>query len=143
MASVEEVVQSCLEDKNFTIKKEQLLAIKNIIEGFDTLCILPSGFGKSLIYQLLPSVFLQLNQSPSSSFQPIGVVVLSPFLSNIEDQVKSANSSGFNLKATSLNSNLYHEISSGEFNIIFGTQDQNLGWKIRNGEICLPTLFFL
>ena len=46
-------------DPAFQIRPKQLEAIKNIVNGHDTLAILPTSYGKSLIFRLLPSVFSQ------------------------------------------------------------------------------------
>lgn len=45
---------------SFSIKPKQLEAFVNILNGFDTLCIFPTYYGKILFYQLLPSVCLEL-----------------------------------------------------------------------------------
>ena len=39
------------------LKEEQKEAVRNIVNGRDVIAVLPTGFGKSLIYQLLPSMF--------------------------------------------------------------------------------------
>ena len=65
-------------DDNFgfaSFRKGQLELIKNILNGNNSLAILPSGLGKSLCYQL-PSLILD------------GVtIVVSPFLALISDQI--------------------------------------------------------
>jgi len=72
-----------------TFRKGQLDLIKNILNGNNSLAILPSGLGKSLCYQL-PSLVLE------------GVtIVVSPFLSLITDQISSLPKS---LSAASLTS---------------------------------------
>ena len=38
------------------LKKEQKLCIEALLEGRDVLGLLPTGFGKSLIYQLHPKI---------------------------------------------------------------------------------------
>ena len=38
-------------------KEEQFLAIEKFVTGSDVFVSLPTGFGKSLIYGLLPAVF--------------------------------------------------------------------------------------
>ena len=44
--------------KNFRLKQQQYEAIRNItVDNQDTVCVLPTGYGKSLIYQLLADVF--------------------------------------------------------------------------------------
>jgi len=57
---------------DFEVKPKQLEAIKSILKGRDTLAILPSGYGESMIYQLLPSIFLKL---PDKQKNPIFVVI--------------------------------------------------------------------
>ena len=45
--------------KNLKLKECQYEAVKAVVvDRKDTICILPSGYGKSLIYQLLPFVLL-------------------------------------------------------------------------------------
>ena len=40
------------------VKEQQYEALKAVVvEGKDTVCVLPTGYGKSLIYQLLPLIF--------------------------------------------------------------------------------------
>ena len=42
--------------KNLKLKECQYEAVKAVaVDRKDTICILPTGYGKSLIYQLLPS----------------------------------------------------------------------------------------
>ena len=57
-----------------TLKKEQKLIITAVLNGKDTLCILPTGFGKSLCY-VLPHMLTKRN-----------VVIVSPLVSLIRDQ---------------------------------------------------------
>ena len=47
--------------KNLKLKECQYEAVKAVVvDRKDTICILPSGYGNSLIYQLLPFVLLNL-----------------------------------------------------------------------------------
>ena len=57
-----------------TLKKEQKQIITAVLNGKDTLCILPTGFGKSLCY-VLPHMITKRN-----------VVIVSPLVSLIRDQ---------------------------------------------------------
>ena len=43
------------------LKEEQKEAVRNIVNGRDFIAVLPTGFGKSLIYQLLPSMFAYIS----------------------------------------------------------------------------------
>ena len=40
-------------DKGFSLKEEEQISIKQLIQGGDLLAVLPNGFGKSLIFQML------------------------------------------------------------------------------------------
>ena len=39
------------------LKDEQFCAVESVLRGKDVLAVLPTGFGKSLMYQILPNVF--------------------------------------------------------------------------------------
>ena len=97
------------------LKKEQYKIIKNILNGNDVCGVLPTGFGKSVCYQL---PFLYTNKS---------VIVVSPLISLIEDQVKQLKK--MNIPVCSLDSNnknkssCLREIFSGENKIIFSTPE--------------------
>ncbi len=64
-------------------REGQLKAIKAILSGKDCLCILPTGAGKSLIYQ-----YISITPNPGI------VIVISPLLSLMKDQVDSLNKFG-------------------------------------------------
>jgi len=104
-------------------------AISNIVNGHDTLAILPTSFGKSLIFQLLPSVCEQLDQKPNNAI----VVVVSPLKSLIEHQIKAANEmSSLGLKACFLSTGSFEDILEGKYNIIIDTPESWLNdskWK--------------
>src|SRR5688500_8525464 len=67
-------------------------AVESVLEGRDTLVVLPTGGGKSLCYQV-PALLL-----------PGLTVVLSPLISLMKDQVDALDARG--LPATFLNSSL-------------------------------------
>ena len=46
-----------LASPHLTLKEEQLQAVMAVYEGKDVFVRLPTGFGKSLCYQVLPFVF--------------------------------------------------------------------------------------
>ena len=43
-----------------TLKEKQKEAILDILEGKDVFCALPTGYGKSIIYGILPTAFVIL-----------------------------------------------------------------------------------
>ena len=44
---------SSLADKGFSLKEEQQISIKQLVQGENFLGVLANGFGKSLIFQML------------------------------------------------------------------------------------------
>ena len=83
-------LQACLEKiPNVTsLKPEQTQAVEALLAGKDVLAILPTGFGKSLIYQ----VFSMEQTSANAS-----VLVISPLNSIVEEQAKEMNGLGIPL----------------------------------------------
>ena len=69
-----------------SLKKEQRQAVEAIVLNCrDVLGVLPTGFGKSLIYQVLPGVFDFM--SVSSSKYRVIVLVVSPLNALMRDQI--------------------------------------------------------
>ena len=71
------------------LKPEQVKCFEYILQGYDVIAVLPTGFWKSLLYQLLPDI------SPTKTTQNI-VIVVCPLTSIIEDQLKVLNNMGIN-----------------------------------------------
>jgi len=69
------------------LKPEQGAAIKSSVHGKDVLAILPTGFGKSAIYQILVGVKEKTLKDCAC------VLVICSLRSLIEDQIKEAKSS--------------------------------------------------
>ena len=61
-------VQGALTKRNLSIalKKEQVECVLSIVERRDVLAVLPTGYGKSLIFQLLPDIFDHLHHVEDS-----------------------------------------------------------------------------
>ncbi|KAK2548239.1 ATP-dependent DNA helicase Q5 [Acropora cervicornis] len=68
-----------------SLKEAQYEALKSVVfKGKDTICILPTGYGKSLIYQLLPNVFdFFLSSEENSS----SMIVVSPLNALMQDRI--------------------------------------------------------
>ena len=74
-------------------KKEQDIAIKSLLKEKDVLAVLPTGFGKSLVFQ----VFAITTSMDSRSVSSNGcVLVICPLKSIIRDQIEGADSLGLN-----------------------------------------------
>ena len=77
--------------RSLVLKQEQRAAVQSVYDGKDVFLWLPTGFGKSLCYELLPFLFdNKLGRQPGSSL----VIVISPLISLMVDQVVSLRSRG-------------------------------------------------
>ena len=70
------------QDISFMLKVKQIVCLHDVFCNHDVIAIFPTGFGKSIIYQLLPNLI------PTKKEKNI-VVVVSPLNSIIEDQLSS------------------------------------------------------
>ena len=71
------------------LKREQYDAIRAIcFERQDTLAVLPTGFGKSLIYQVLPGIFDYVQSGYEPEHHDSVVLVVSPLSALMRDQLK-------------------------------------------------------
>ena len=71
--------------KPFNLKCKQVQCFESLLNNEDVIAVLPTGYGKSLLFQLLP-FFLPLRTSRNI------VIVVSPLNSIIVDQVKDLQS---------------------------------------------------
>ena len=69
-----------------SFRKGQYEIISNILRGRDSFCVLPTGAGKSICYQI-----------PALMFNGI-TIVISPLISLMKDQVDNLNSNGINAR---------------------------------------------
>lgn len=109
----------------FSLKMEQRTALESFIERKDVFALLPTGFGKSLIYQLAPLVA----KSMGICENPI-VVVVSPLIALMEDQVREATALG--ISACQLDPDIEALIKRGSFNIVLGSPESWLSGKWRD-----------
>lgn len=63
----------------YELKPEQITALRAFMESKDIVCLLPTGFGKSIIFQLMPF----LSDDPMAC-----VLVISPLNAIMKDQVR-------------------------------------------------------
>ena len=112
------------------LRKEQQNAIEHVVkQENDLIALLPTGYGKSLIYQILPTL-----HDMRKDVRRI-VAVVTPLNAIMDQQVEELSSRKMlsrNIKAASLNSGESHEeIKNGNVDIVFGSAERWLSeeWK--------------
>lgn len=88
-------IQFALESQNMKrlfLKPQQIQCLDHLLNGTDVLAALPTGYGKSLIFQLLPNLF-PTKKSDSNNI----VIVVCPLNSIIEDQIHALESRNLNV----------------------------------------------
>ena len=126
------VIQTVLRSRgqgSFTIKQKQREALEKIVlYGKDSLIVLPTGYGKSLIYQMLPPLFDYYLAADKLKNDKSIVIVICPLNALIDDQINKLNSVG--VSCTSLRvcgeeaEGRFHdifkeELEAGKFQVIF------------------------
>ena len=56
-------------DLGFVLKAEQMEAVESLLRGKDVFGVLPTGFGKSLIFQLFVLTKNRASSSPNASVE--------------------------------------------------------------------------
>ena len=103
-----------------TLKKEQE-ALFNSVCKRDVFVNLPTGFGKSLIYQMAPMVVKELGLC----INPI-IIVISPLVSLMQDQVNQLEKQG--ISAVSLSETSVHDdkLISGHYTFVYPSPESLL-----------------
>ena len=80
---------------NISLKEKQYEVLRElVVKNKDVLAVLPTGYGKSLIYQLLPPI---LNFMEGSSAKKFSVIVISPLNALIRDLIVKTKEAGLNV----------------------------------------------
>ena len=86
---------------NINLKVKQVICLEAIYHGRDVVALLPTGYGKSVIFHLLPSLFLdKINYERGAAAHPV-VILVSPLNALIKDQIRRLQEG--NVKAAILN----------------------------------------
>jgi ATP-dependent DNA helicase RecQ len=108
---------------------EQEAILTRVMAGKDTLAMMPTGMGKSLCFQFPAKVLAKARDSSSPHQQPL-VLVISPLIALMEDQVQNARQLG--ISATCLNSNIAREeresrqkgLGEGKYSLFYVTPER-------------------
>ena len=104
----------------YTLKPEQKQALLKFVGGQDVFVSLPTGFGKSLCYILLPRIFDLLRGVKNKCI----VIVVSPLIALIKNQVASITKIGLSAtyvsdRDTKLASTSVQSVMKGNVSIVF------------------------
>lgn len=107
------------------LKKEQEKVVLSVLSGNDTIGLLPTGYGKSITFQL-----------PALMFKGI-TIVISPLIALMQDQV--INLKKKNIKSEYVNSlqsieeqnNVYRRLINGDVKILYVSAERLLTYKFR------------
>ena len=83
--------------EDIVLKEKQLETLRSLYMKTDCIAVLPTGYGKSLIFHILPWFF----QTKMDRDQPMVVIVASPLNSLMQDQIVGLRKNG--IKACSVN----------------------------------------
>ena len=92
--------------------------LRTLVSRGDLLAVLPTGFGKSLIFQVLVRVKEILTGKTSI------VLVVCPLKSIVQDQIAEASSMG--LTAVSLADNRLEDIENAKYQLVFASAEEVL-----------------
>ena len=106
----------------------QRLAVESLVHGKDVLVCLPTGSGKSMIFQILPSVCCYLSSKGVSGFpsDPI-VVVASPLLALMRNQVAAMKRKQQSAALVEENPACDQQIRDGLVTFIYGSPEVLVG----------------
>ena len=111
-----------------TLKDKQKEAIYSFVNGRDCFVILPTGYGKTLRYVLLPYVFDHLRGKTRSSI----VICVSPLISLMMDQVKKYSLLGLATQFVGQaqeDSSVIRGVLHGGYQLVFMSPEALIGCK--------------
>jgi ATP-dependent DNA helicase RecQ len=102
------------------LKREQKVVIKAFVEGKDVFVTLPTGYGKSLCYALLPWIFdMRRGLAEKTSI----CMIVSPLIALMKDQSTSFTAKGISATYISdkeaTNKGTKRKIVKGEYQLVF------------------------
>ena len=114
------IVNSHLYSSIILKPKQVMKCLEAVYFGRDVIAVLPTGYGKSLIFHLLPSLFY--DKLTSASNKRAVVIVVSPLNALIENQIKKS---------------YQGNIKAGILNVKKGKDDEDLRLKLVGTDLLL------
>ena len=85
----------CVNQQNLVLKAKQEEALFHLYSGRDVFAWFPTGYGKSICYQLIPFMFdFKLKRTTVPQAERSAVLVISPLVSLMVDQVSGLQTRG-------------------------------------------------
>lgn len=106
--------------REFILKKEQEIAVNELLQGKDVLAVLPTGFGKSFIFIVYLLARNEMSKRTQGNVRSC-VLVVSPLKSIISDQISEVTS--FNCTAAELSKETLSEIMESPPQFIYCSAD--------------------
>ena len=129
---------SVLEKKGFrfTLKPDQEKALRHLYDRKDLIAVLPTGYGKSLIFQLLPLLAKKRDGNETAC-----VLVICPLTSIVQDQLLEVEEMGIRACSLDVNLDKLCDIEAGKYNIVYGSGESAINERFLD---CLKknTAFF-
>eukprot|EP00118_Oscarella_pearsei_P021478 m.241141 g.241141 ORF g.241141 m.241141 type:complete len:294 (+) comp40201_c0_seq1:710-1591(+) len=133
MSSLDEAVSNACAPFGVQIYQEQCLCIVKLVGGNDVFGCFPTGYGKSLIYQILPGVVQELRRARNPA-----VLVISPLKSLMRDQIAFLRERGIitaQIGYSEVESNL---VKNGEATVIFSSPEMVIDKEAWLDILCGP-----
>ena len=106
---------------------EQFKALKTFAYGTDVLLNLPTGFGKSLVFQMAPLVHAELSRGRDGFAANPVIIIISPLVSLMEDQTSYLRKCGISACSIGEDKVLDMRIEKGECCVVFSSPESLLG----------------
>ena len=110
------------QELGFALKSEQREALQSLLRGNDVFCVLPTGFGRSLIYQMF------VYAKKSSSLQRPTIIVILP-LKSIMDKHIASNEFGLSACELRFDCETLTAIRGGDVQVVYAAAEQVLHEK--------------
>ena len=127
------------ENQNTIFKPKQVICLENVYFEKDVICVLPTGYGKSLIFQLLPMLLFAKfklcgdlilswrSRGISTAVADSIVIVVSPLNSLMSDQV-------YRLSMSGIRSSIINVKEASRDRMVYDSDENNVDFK-SNAEI--------
>ena len=99
--------------------------MESLLKGRDVFGVLPTGFRKSLMFQLFVLVKNRASNSPNASVERPTIIVICRLKSIMEEQITS-NEFGFSAAELRFDGETLNSIRNGEVQVVYATADEQV-----------------